>query len=184
MLICNKFPVVKTNKKQKTVYVVIIKTCAFYKSRHKNMLTPEEKQYLDEIWTNVENASAFAGPMKLYQYVKKDGKYKIGLTRIKRYLSNQRAYSLQKRIRRNFKRARVESDHIDQQWDGDLMFLRKDKGYGIVFVLIDIFSRYIFTIAIKDKKAATIIKGLSKIFTSSLRRPEVLRFDKGEYKLL
>ncbi|KAJ8314916.1 hypothetical protein KUTeg_007066 [Tegillarca granosa] len=69
------------------------------------MLTSEEEDYLKSILTDPNHPGA--GPQKLYLIVKKEGKYKIGLTRIKQFLSDQDAYSLQKRVQRNFKRNRV-----------------------------------------------------------------------------
>lgn len=81
------------------------------------MLSPEEKDYLHSIWTDPKHAGSFAGPEKLYQIVRKEGKYKIGLHRIRQFLSDQDSYALQKRVQTKFKRNRV----IDSQWDADLM---------------------------------------------------------------
>ncbi|KAJ8298982.1 hypothetical protein KUTeg_023042 [Tegillarca granosa] len=64
------------------------------------MLTSEEEDYLKSLWTNPKHPGAYAGPQKLYLI-------KIGLRRIKQFLSDQDSYSLHKRIQRNFKRNRV-----------------------------------------------------------------------------
>lgn len=42
----------------------------------KMVLTEEQRRYLENIWTDVKNAASFAGPYKLYQIVKKEGKQK------------------------------------------------------------------------------------------------------------
>uniref|UniRef100_A0A8W8MME9 Uncharacterized protein n=1 Tax=Magallana gigas TaxID=29159 RepID=A0A8W8MME9_MAGGI len=65
------------------------------------------------------NPAAFAGPNKLYEIVKKEGKFKIGLGKIKQFLNNEDAYSLYKPIRRTFPRSKVVVDTIDSMWDGD-----------------------------------------------------------------
>jgi hypothetical protein len=47
------------------------------------MLSKEEERYLKKIWTNNRHAAAFAGPYKLFEIVKKEGKHEIGLHRMK-----------------------------------------------------------------------------------------------------
>lgn len=59
------------------------------------MLSNEEERYLKKIWTDTTQPAAFSGPYKLYQIVKREGKHKIGLQRIKQFLSDTDAYSLQ-----------------------------------------------------------------------------------------
>ena len=76
------------------------------------MLSSEEKQYLENIWSDPKHAAAFSGPEKLYKFVKKDGQFKIGLSAINRFLSNLEAYSLQKRVQRKFKRSPVLVCHL------------------------------------------------------------------------
>lgn len=44
--------------------------------------------YLKKIYYTPGNPGAFAGPEKLYQAVKKEGKYKIGRVRIRQFLNN------------------------------------------------------------------------------------------------
>ena len=150
------------------------------------MLSHEKKQYLQSIWSDPKNAAAFSGPAKLYEFIKKDGKYKIGLPSIKRFLSGLDAYSLQKRVQRKFKRSPVLVEGIDVQWDGDLMDVRNiskyNKNYQYILVLQDVFSRFIFTAPLRNKTASEIIKGFKSILTQG-RQPELLRTDKGsEFK--
>ena len=80
--------------------------------------------------------------------MKKDGKFKIGLPAINRFLSSLEAYSLQKRVQRKFKRSPVLVEGIDVQWDGDLMDVRNiskyNENYKYILVLQDVFSRFIF----------------------------------------
>ncbi|KAJ8300167.1 hypothetical protein KUTeg_021686, partial [Tegillarca granosa] len=60
------------------------------------MLTADEKNYRRRIWTDPKHAGSFTGPGKLYQIVKKEGKYKIVFYSIKQFLADQDSYSLQK----------------------------------------------------------------------------------------
>jgi hypothetical protein len=77
--------------------------------------------------------------------IKKESKHKIGLRFIKRFLSNTGAYSLQKRVQRNFKRRHIVADTINTLWDGDLQDVRNISKYndGVQFILVlqDVFSR-------------------------------------------
>lgn len=54
------------------------------------------EQYLKKVLYDPRHPGSFAGATKLYEIVKKEGKYDIGLNRIKKFLQNQDAFSLQK----------------------------------------------------------------------------------------
>lgn len=43
------------------------------------------EEYLKNIWYNPRHPGSFAGPSKLYQVVKREGKYDIGLGRSKSF---------------------------------------------------------------------------------------------------
>lgn len=150
------------------------------------VLTDEQRRYLENIWTDVKHAASFAGPYKLYQIVKKEGKQKIGLKGIRDFLSNLEPYSLQKRVQRKFPRRHILTDSIDTIWDGDLQDVRniskENEGIQYIMVLQDIFSRYVFTAPLKQKTASYVIEALKGIFANG-RKPKVFRTDKGsEFK--
>ena len=141
------------------------------------------EEYLKTIWYDPRHPGSFAGPTKLHQVVKNEGKYKIGLSKIKRFLQNQDAYSLQKKVRRRgFKRRRVIVQGIDVQWEADLADDQNlsDHNNGIKFLLVvvDVFSRYLWVEPLKDKKAKSVIEAFDRILRES-RRPRTLRTDKG-----
>ena len=132
------------------------------------MLTNEEVEYLNDIWTNPSHESSFAGPHKLYQTIKKEGTHSISLRKIKQFVSDKRSYSVQKRVRRNFKINRVVVKEIYAQWDADLMHIgnisKYNKGFQYVLVIIDVFSRFLFTHPLKNKKAKSVIEAMKYIF--------------------
>ena len=109
--------------------------------------------------------------------------FKIGRHKIKTFLQNEDAYSLQKKVkRRGFKRRRVIVQGIDYQWEADLadvQNLSKDNE-GIKFLLgiVDIFSRFLWVRPLQDKKAKTVIEGFKDIFKGD-RRPKAVRTDIG-----
>ena len=73
----------------------------------------DHTEYLRELYYTPGKPGAFAGPEKLYQAVKQDGKYKIGRRRIRQFLNNEDSYSLFKPIRRTFPRSKVVVDTIE-----------------------------------------------------------------------
>lgn len=68
---------------------------------------PNYTDYLREIYYTLGNPGAYAGPEKLYQVVKQEGKYKIGKQRIRQFLNKEDSYSLYKPIRKTFPRSKV-----------------------------------------------------------------------------
>lgn len=142
--------------------------------------------YLRELYYTPGKPGAYAGPEKLYQAVKKEGKFKIGRLKIRQFLNNEDSYSLYKPIRKTFPRSKVIVDTIDSMWDGDLAdvsnIAKHNDGYKFLLVLIDIFSRYLFIIPIKNKHHQSIADGLKSVFQRG-RKPNTLRTDKGsEFK--
>lgn len=142
--------------------------------------------YLRELYYTPGKPGAYAGPEKLYQAVKQEGKYKIGRQRIRQFLNNEDSYSLYKPIRKTFPRSKVIVNTIDSMWDGDSADVSNiashNDGYKFLLVLIDIFSRYLFIVPLKNKHHQNIVDGLKLVFQKR-RKPNTLRTDKGsEFK--
>jgi hypothetical protein len=138
--------------------------------------------YLDSIYFDPAHPGSFAGPEKLHRVVKKEGQFDIGQHRIQQWLQNQEAYSLQKPVKRRFKRNRVIADSIDEQWDADLMdmgaYAKANNNTKFVLVAIDIFSRYLWLEPLPSKKARDVVEGFKRIFAKG-RKPIRLRTDPG-----
>ena len=142
--------------------------------------------YLRKLYYTPGNPGAFGGPEKLYQAVKQDGRYRIGRIKIRQFLNNEDPYSLMKPIRRSFPRSKVVVNTIDSMWDGDLADVSNisshNDGYKFLLVLIDIFSRFLFIVPLKNKQHQNITDGLKSVFQTG-RKPRTLRTDKGsEFK--
>lgn len=93
------------------------------------------EEYLKKIWYDPAHPGSFAEPSKLYQVVKQEGKFNVGMSKIKKFLQNQDAYSLQKKVRRKgFKRRRVVVQGLDYQWKltyGCSEFVRTQRWHQI-----------------------------------------------------
>jgi hypothetical protein len=140
------------------------------------------KNYLESIYYDVKHPASYAGPKKLYRVVKKEGKFDIGQHRIRQWLQNQEAYSLQRPVRRKFKRNRVIVYGIDDQWDVDLMDMKSYQHVNdkiqFVLVAIDIFTRHLWVEPLPSKKAQDVVDGFQRIFAKG-RKPVKVRSDKG-----
>lgn len=127
------------------------------------------EQYLKKIWYDPRHPGSFAGATKLYEIVKKEGIYNIGLNRIKEFLQNQDAFSLQKKVRRRFKRRRVIVQGIDYQWEADLADVQNlsenNNGIRYLLVVVDVFSRFMWVKPLKDKKAQSNIDAFRDILS-------------------
>jgi transposase InsO family protein len=141
------------------------------------------EQYLKKIYYNSSNPASFAGPDKLYRFVRNDGKFVLSKYKIKKWLQRQEPYSQQRPIKRPVKRNRVVVIGIDDQWDIDLMYMTKfskyNRGKNFILVAIDIFSKFVWLRPLKDKRGESVMKALKSIFAEG-RSPSRKRTDKGQ----
>ena len=91
----------------------------------------------------------------------------------------QLAEELQKSIIRKLKKNKVQSSFIDNIWGADLadmqLISKCNKGVRFLLCVIDIYSKYTWVIALKDKKVITITKNFKRIN----RKPDKIWVDKG-----
>ena len=92
------------------------------------------------------------------------------------------AEELHKPIRRKFNKRRVLVSGVDKIWAADLAdmkaFSKYNQGYNFILVVIDIFSKYGWTIPLKNKEGKTVAEELKTIFKE--RKPEKMWVDKGK----
>ena len=53
------------------------------------------------------------------------------------------------------------------------------KGFRFLLCVIDIFSKYVWVVPLKDKKGASIVNAFQKILDDSNRKPNKIWVDKG-----
>lgn len=145
------------------------------------MISKEEK-YLSSIYYNPKHPGSFSGPTKILQVVRKEGKFSIGLSQIKKWLAGQETYTFYRGMRTKFKRNKVIVRGIDDQWDIDLMDMvslaEANDGVKYVLLCIDILSRHITLQPLKTKQGNVVVTALKKIFSQG-RKPMSIRSDKG-----
>ena len=115
--------------------------------------------------------------------IKDEGKFNIGMYKIRKFLHNQESYGLHKPVRRRFKRNHVVSAGKDDLWMADLIDMVKYKdwndGYKFIVLVIDTFSKYVWLRSLKQKSGHDVAEAFKNIFHSYGRSPKKLITDKG-----
>lgn len=141
------------------------------------------EDYLAKIYYDPVNAGSFSGPEKLYRFVRQEGKYVLSKYKIRKWLQRQEAYSLQRGVRRPFKKNKVMALGIDDQWDVDLMdmskYRKENDGIAFILIVIDIFSKFLWMQPLKDKKGESVTAAFKNILREG-RHPTRIRSDKGQ----
>ena len=87
--------------------------------------------------------------------------------------------------KKNYETNKITYNYIDEIWSIDLAdFLdyktSNNKGFRYIFIIIDNFSKYLWTIPIKIKYSQTITQEFSNILTKSKRKPIKKESDRGK----
>ena len=140
------------------------------------------KDYLKNLYYDPSKQGSLSGPDKLHKLVKELGERRIGIRRIKKGLSEQEDYTTLRQFRRKFKRNRVIVAGIDDLWDADLIdfqsLAKYNDGAGYILVVIDVFSRYLFTRPLRTKSGTEVARAWRSIFDEG-RIPNSIRTDGG-----
>ena len=87
--------------------------------------------------------------------------------------------------RKNYPTNKTDVHHIDDTWSLDILDLKdygpeNNRGYRYVLVIIDNFSKYGWTVPIKNKNAQTIKDSFENILINSKRSPNLIETDRGK----
>ena len=139
-------------------------------------------EYLSQVYYNPKRTGGLGGVERLYRDVKKDGKYDISRAQLKKWLMKQDTYTLHKPARRHYKRNRVIVGGIDELWQMDLADMQSistdNGGYRYLLVCIDVFSKFVWVIPLKNKTGPALVKGFRTILESG-RKPKKIQTDQG-----
>ena len=84
---------------------------------------------------------------------------------------------------RKFNKRKIYSSFLDNIWVPDLSDMQVISKFnlGIRFLLcvIDIFSKYVWVIPLKDKKSITITDAFQKLLKESNRKPDKILVNQG-----
>ena len=87
--------------------------------------------------------------------------------------------------KKNYATNKKDVYHIDDIWSLDILDLKdygpdNNRNHRYVLVIIDNFSKYGWTIPLKNKNAQTIKDSFENILISSKRKPNLIETDRGK----
>ena len=87
--------------------------------------------------------------------------------------------------KKNYITNKTDVYHIDDIWSLDILDFKdygpeNNRGYRYVLVTIDNFSKFGWTIPLKNKNAQTIKNSFENILTNSKRKPNLVESDRGK----
>lgn len=107
---------------------------------------------------------------------------KHGKTKVIKWLETQPTYTLHKPVRKKYPRNKVLVSCIDEQWQLDLCDLTSlskfNDGFKFLLNCIDIFSKFAWSVPLKNKPAATVLSGFKEILSGG-RKPQKVQTDAG-----
>ena len=90
---------------------------------------------------------------------------------------------MHKSVLRKFERRHVNTFSIDDVWGADLIdmieWTKQNNGYKYMLNVIDVFSKYAWSISMKNKTCVTTLEAFRKIAKESGRIPKHIWVDKG-----
>lgn len=132
------------------------------------------EQYLQHIYYDPAHPASFSGADKLYRAVRKEGKYVVTKAKIQQWLSKQETYTVHKGVIRKHKRQRIVVPFIDYQWEIDTAYMtpyaEHNDGYGYFLLVIDVFSKYVWTFPLKRVGGREVTQAFLRILNDG-RRP-------------
>jgi len=117
---------------------------------------------LGKIYYDPKHTAGFSSAAKLV------GAAKSNKINVKKWLSGQDTYTLHKPVRKRLHRNPYTVTNIDDVWEIDLADIsslsRYNDKYKYLLNVIDIFSRYAWSIPLKDKTGKSIVAALTTLF--------------------
>ena len=97
--------------------------------------------------------------------------------------NEQLAEEFHKTIIKKLKKTKVYSTFKDNIWGADLadmqLINKFNKRFRFLLCFIDIFSKYIWVVSLKDKKGVSIVNAFQSIFKKNNKKPNKIWVDKG-----
>ena len=145
------------------------------------MLPDHIDKTLRSIYFDPKSEAGFASIDKLYSAAKLKDPH-VSRKDVRNWLASELTYSLHAPTVTNFPRNRCIVEHVDQQWQADLVDMssvkRSNPNYAFILTVIDMFSKYAFTVPLKNKSGQSLKDAFHKIFSTG-RIPLKLQTDKG-----
>jgi transposase InsO family protein len=130
-----------------------------------------------ESYYNPRHPGSYGSARTIQKHIAK----KVPIKSIKNWLTLQDTYTLHKPVRWYFRRRRVYAKCIDDLWQIDLVDMtslaKYNDGYKFLLNCIDVFSKFAWSVPLKNKSGRSITDAFAKIIT--IRKPIHVQSDKG-----
>ncbi len=141
------------------------------------------ERYLRNLYRNLKKGGSYQSADKLYETVKREGKFDLSLGQIEKFLRGEDTYTLNREVRRKFETNSIPITSTNKVWEADLAdlfkFQRYNDGYRYILGCIDSFSRKLYVRPLKTKRAADMVSALKEIFSEAGTKPRSIRSDRG-----
>lgn len=135
---------------------------------------------LRSVYYNLDSPYGYSTERALFKALK--GRVKLDV--IREWLRGQMAYTLHKARRVNFKRNAYKLNNINIQWQGDLIdtssVALENDNHNFVLLVIDSFSKFVSTRALKNKSAREVTAAFKDIVEERGVKPMYFVTDKGK----
>ena len=140
---------------------------------------------LKELYNSADDTGSYGGVERLYRRAVEDQgphitRNFLSVHAVRDFLSRQRAYTLHKPARRHCPRNPIYVGSIDKQWQADLADMvglqRDNNGNRYMLTVIDVFSKYAWSVPVKNKDGKFIRDAFKLVLTSAnLRKSDRLQ---------
>jgi hypothetical protein len=139
-----------------------------------------EEKYVEKRYFNPSRTGAFDG---LHGFMKANPQFR-DKKNIDKILSSFPTYTKHKPLKRKFKRRRVVIAERDILHSADLIDYQKyaseNKSFRWILLVVDLFSKFIFTEKLKRKNMESVSEGFRSIYEKNKKRiPQMLWLDQG-----
>ena len=118
---------------------------------------------LEKLYYEPDRPPALGGVNKLYHATRR---YGMKCSQVLHWLQQQPGYTLQRPVRKHFRRNRVDVFDIDSQWQADLVDMqslsRWNRNYKYLLTGVDILSKYAWVIPLKSKTGSSLVEAFRK----------------------
>jgi transposase InsO family protein len=123
------------------------------------------RKILERLYLTPSEPSSLGGVDRLHEYA---SRHNISREEVIEYLQSKEGYTQHKPVRHKFKRRKIISVDVNDQYQIDLADMQKfaphNDGVKYLLTVIDCFSRYGMAIPVKSKNPLEIVDALTKAF--------------------
>ena len=149
-----------------------------------NKIDSDDEKFLKSLYYNVKQLTAFVRKEILWENIKLHDR-NITRKQLQEWLSHQDVYTTHRRVIRRFPRRRIVTKGLNNLWDSDLMdvsnLARHNNGITFIGIFMDVFSRYLYAVPMKNKSTKETLKAIKEALRQSYpNQPETIRTDAGK----